>query len=60
MNSQYLTLKEAARFLGVNEKTLKNLLIKNKELLVYKKLARRYVIDKDALSKLIANNDFVY
>ena len=60
MDSRYLTLKQAAVYFGMNEKTIKMLLSKNKDNLIYQKIARRYIIDKDSLADLIANKSLAY
>lgn len=61
MNSNtYLTLKDSARLIGVNERTMKNILDKNKELLNYSKIGSRYLINKDSLLVLINSNSLNY
>ena len=57
---KYLTLKEAAQYLRLNERTMKNILIRNKENLAYKKIGGKYLIDKKVLTNLLNSNLFVY
>ena len=57
---KFLTLKEAAQYLRLNERTMKNILIRNKENLAYQKIGGKYLIDKKVLTNLLNSNLFVY
>lgn len=59
-NKPYLTLKEAAHYLCLNERTMKSVLEKNKSTLNYQKLSGKYLINKASLDNLLASNSFVY
>lgn len=58
--TKYFTLKEASRYLKLNEKTVKTILNKNKDQLIFQKLAGKYLINKASLDKLLSSNTFVY
>lgn len=61
MNSNtFLTLKDSAQLIGVNERTMKNLLDKNKDSLNYSKIGGRYLINKNSLLVLINSNSLNY
>ncbi len=59
-NKSYLNLKEASRYLNLNERTMKSVLEKNKNQLKYQKLTGKYLINKASLDDLLASNSFVY
>ena len=59
-NKTFLTLKDSARLLDVNERTMKNILDKNKNILSFSKLGGRYLINKDSLLQIINSNSLNY
>lgn len=59
-DNNYLTLKEAAHYLHVNERTMKNILIRNEDNVSYIKISGRYIIDKAVLINLMNSKSFKY
>lgn len=57
---RFLTLKQAAQLLNINERTMKRLLIKNKDVLSFQRLDGRYMIEKAELLNLIKSKLFTY
>lgn len=57
-DDSFLTLKDAALLLGINERTMKRILTKNDKQISSSKIGGRYLIGKDKLLELI-NNGFL-
>lgn len=57
-DSKYLTLKDAAHFIGVNERTLKKILDNYTNKIHYSKLNNKYFINKEQLIDVIENKAF--
>ena len=59
-NNNFLTLKDSANLIGVNERTMKLIIEKNKDKLNCSKLGRRYFINKEKLLNLLNNTSINY
>ena len=57
-DSKYLTLKDAAHFVGVNERTLKKILANYTNKIHYNKLNNKYFINREQLIDVIENGAF--
>ena len=58
--NKFITLKEAAHYLNINERTMKHILMKNKANLTFQKIGGKYLIDKQVLTNLLNSKSFVY
>lgn len=54
VEKQFICMKEAAQILGVNERTMKNIIINNN--LHYNKLNGKILINKNLLLEFLNNN----
>lgn len=51
----YLDLKATARYLGLNEKTMKSILERNSDVIIYQKVGSRYLINISSIDEAIKN-----
>ena len=54
--TEYITLKDAARILGVSQVTVKNFILRDK-LFKAKKFGRQYRIDKESFAEYIEKSE---
>ena len=52
---KYMNLKATAGYLGLNEKTLKNVLERNSDVIIYQKIGNKYLIDVSSIDEAINN-----
>lgn len=56
MEREFICLKEASQLLGVNEKTMKKVLLNNSDKISFSKVGNKILINKQKLLDVINNN----
>lgn len=56
MQREFICLKEASQLIGINEKTMKKVLLNNSDKISFSKVGNKILINKQKLLDVINNN----
>lgn len=54
MEKEYMNKKEMAKYLGLNTRTVDKILEDNADIIIYQKIGRKFIINKQSVDDAIA------